>query len=284
MGALNNILPLIKWILFNTVCLRNPSRFLSLRTMCIRAVSKFGIYERQQIKMLDKFVSPGSTAIDIGANCGVYTFKLSQLVGEKGRVLAFEPSASIFSALKQNASGSTNIFCHQIGLSSEAKEGVTLWIPLLFGKIPDPALAGIDAPSIAYASFMNRWAFGLFHSQPTAMPVKKEIIATQPLDAFIDQINNLSFIKIDVEGHEVEVLKGATQILAQKRPVVQFESFFLSEKEKADWFLKFALGLNYDIYILSKEDAFELFTSESLIRSSSRNYYLVPKELATLCV
>ena len=80
---MRNLLPLIKWILFNTVCLRKPDVFLSIRAFGIRTFAALGLSERKHIQFLEQIVRPGSTAIDVGANCGVYAVALSQRVGKE---------------------------------------------------------------------------------------------------------------------------------------------------------------------------------------------------------
>jgi len=247
---------------------------MAIRAFGIRVVSRLGIYERQQFKFVQQFALPGSTAIDVGANCGAYTMLLSRLVGRGGRVLAFEPISGVFSSLKKNAAKKRNIFCYQMGLSSTESTGITLWIPLLFGKIPDPALAGIGKPTVDHSSTMSRWAFGV--SSGGAVPMQKEIINTRPLDAFIDDMDNVSFIKVDVEGHETEFFKGARRVLSLKRPVVQFET--LDMDKHGDWFRNFAKEVDYEVYLLTAQDTFERATPENLTRSTSANYYLMPKE------
>src|SRR5258708_7971881 len=57
----------------------------------------------QEFQQLDEYVSPGDWAIDIGANVGHYTAKLSKLVGPNGRVLALEPVPKTFELLAHNA-------------------------------------------------------------------------------------------------------------------------------------------------------------------------------------
>src|SRR5262245_51422994 len=59
--------------------------------------------EEQEFRMLESMVSPGDWVIDVGANVGHYTAKLSRLVGASGRVIAFEPVPRTFELLTANA-------------------------------------------------------------------------------------------------------------------------------------------------------------------------------------
>ena len=102
---MRNLLPLIKWILFNTVCLRKPGVFLSIRAFGIRAFAALGLSEHKHIQFLEKIVRPGSTAIDVVANCGVYAVALSQRVGKEINDAVLADRTHAFPALAREAEG-----------------------------------------------------------------------------------------------------------------------------------------------------------------------------------
>ena len=102
---MRNLLPLIKWILFNTVCLRKPGVFLSIRAFGIRTFAALGLCERKHIQFLEQIVRPGSTAIDVVANCGVYAVALSQRVGKEINDAVLADRTHAFPALTREAEG-----------------------------------------------------------------------------------------------------------------------------------------------------------------------------------
>ncbi len=168
-----------------------------------------------ELRMLPRLVSKKDVALDIGANAGFYAFRMSKIFS---KVYAFEINDELTGDLQSYNPG--NITMMPVGLSSEAGEA-TLHIPVLNG-LPLTGWA-----SLAPGNYPE--ATGEF-----TKPVK---IAT--LDSF--QIPDVSFIKIDVEGHELHVLEGAKQTLATHRPTVLIEI----KDENRGAALQFFSDLNY---------------------------------------
>jgi len=156
-------------------------------------------YERELI-YLYKLLAPGSTFIDVGANMGIYTLVASRLVGEAGRVIAFEPSAQSFPLLRKNIAlnGLTNVLALPEALSHEI--GRTR---LYHG--PDPV--------------SNSLGRGL------SWDGDAEEVATETLDNVLHRTSlmRVDAIKIDVEGAEELVLRGALKTLTRVRPIIVFE-------------------------------------------------------------
>ena len=144
---------------------------------------------------LAEWVKAGDTVLDIGANVGHYTCKLSELTGADGRVFAFEPVPDTFAALASNVRGlpqrNVTLFNAAVGDSSE--------------------LVGFHVPTQAGGSY-------LAHVDPTAK-LKCFVLAVDALDL----PGRVSFIKIDAEGHEPNVLAGLVNLLKRDRPVVLLE-------------------------------------------------------------
>jgi FkbM family methyltransferase len=137
-------------------------------------------------------------AVDVGANSGVFSYALSRLYEH---VYAFEANDTITEELVWYANRKVTVFhtalssaVGQATLHVPTKAGVALtgWGSLSEDRMPD----GIDAV------------------------VHKEV-QVNTLDAF--ELQNVTFVKIDVEGHEAEVLAGAAQTLNQWRPVILVE-------------------------------------------------------------
>jgi FkbM family methyltransferase len=177
-----------------TVCPLLPARWqLGFR---YRLAAADGLLEAE-LRMLPRLVSKKDVALDIGANVGFYAYRMSQIFS---KVYAFEINEEVTGDLRNYNPG--NITIMPVGLSAQAGEA-TLYIPVLN-----------DLPLIGWASL----APGNY-PQATGELTKTVKIAT--LDSF--GLSNVSFVKIDVEGHELHVLEGAKQTLRTNRPMVLIE-------------------------------------------------------------
>jgi FkbM family methyltransferase len=134
------------------------------------------------------------TALDIGANHGVYSYFM---VRHFDRVVAFEPQPACVQTLRSWAKGRVEI--RQVALSDREGYG-QLAIPVKAG-VPLTGYARLDAP------------VGDTSSQ---LPVSVERLDDQGID-------NVRFVKIDVEGHELEVLRGGDVLLRRDHPILLVE-------------------------------------------------------------
>ncbi len=153
-----------------------------------------------ELPVLPKFVHPGDSVIDIGANFGIYTVALAGLVGPAGRVLAVEASSRAFGVLQHNVTlnGLKNVDLIQAAASDQEGQ-VTFFIA------DDLSRSSLAAGSGARES-----------------GIKEEVRAVR-LDS-LSVPRPVRFIKIDVEGAEPLALRGAEGILRADRPIIQFES------------------------------------------------------------
>lgn len=142
--------------------------------------------------LFEKYVLPGSTVIDVGAHIGTHAIKLGQLVGPKGHVIAFEPQRKMFDELRCNLglNGVENVTPLQVGLGDT------------FGELE------MDAPNP-----LNEGGVGPGEGGNRA-PLR-------PLDSYA--LENVSVLKIDVEGFEDHVIEGARNTIAEHKPVIFVE-------------------------------------------------------------
>jgi FkbM family methyltransferase len=150
-----------------------------------------------ELGILDRLGPSRGTAVDAGANEGLYTYRLANLYD---RVQAFEINPNLAAKLERMAS--TNVTVHAVGLSSHEGAGV-LRIPIYRGRP------------------LNGWASLEAGNCPVAERYEEVAVAVRPLDAF--GLSDVSFVKADVEGHELELLAGARETLARNRPVILME-------------------------------------------------------------
>jgi FkbM family methyltransferase len=157
-----------------------------------------GSFEAAETDELCRHARPGTTAVDAGANVGLITIPLAHAVGERGRVLAFEPAGSTAHRLRENVRRNelANVTVVEAALGRTAGEGR---LEL--------------APDAAYNTLATA-------GTEATVPVR---IVT--LDAVWQGEGrpDLSVLKIDVEGSELDVLNGATAVLRSCRPTVMVE-------------------------------------------------------------
>jgi FkbM family methyltransferase len=149
-----------------------------------------------------EFCQPGDDFVDVGANIGV-TAVLAARVVDPGRVVAVEPVPSTFSYLQHNiaSSGLAHVTCRQLAVASTPGE-VSL----------------VSRPGFGFAAYVGHAAglAGYADHPASALPLD-QLVADEGLE-------HLRFVKIDVEGYELEVLRGATAVLHRCQPVVFLES------------------------------------------------------------
>lgn len=136
-------------------------------------------------------VTPGATVFDVGANLGAYTLLFAQWVGPAGKVVAFEPAPAAATGLRR-----------LVGLN-EVRDRV---------EIVEAAVSG----AVGTASFASDGSSGA-NALVAAAPGGRGVISvpTTSLDAFCDAHRlRPDVIKIDVEGEELEVLRGARRTLS----------------------------------------------------------------------
>lgn len=143
--------------------------------------------------ILTQIAGEGKLAIDIGANFGIYTFALSKICS---RVVTFEPLPACAETIK--AYNAPNVEVHNVGLSS-SKGHLTLFTPIVNGT-----------PYTAWSSF----------SEYPGEHERREVPVHTVDDYGFEEV---AFVKIDVEGHELEVLKGAAATIRRDRPVLLIE-------------------------------------------------------------
>jgi FkbM family methyltransferase len=148
-------------------------------------------WEPHIIEEFKKYVVPGTTALDVGAHIGSLTVPLARLVGPKGRVYAFEPQMKVFRELFYNL---------RLNDLDNA-------VPLRYAASSEPGIIEMD-PIRAHD---GRVAIGRGGDRAEA----------RTIDSF--GFSDVSLIKIDVEGHEASVLKGAEKTIMTHHPVIFIE-------------------------------------------------------------
>lgn len=166
-----------------------------------RQISK-GLFDSDEAEygILDKLVSPGDWCLDIGANVGFYTKRMSDIVGPSGRVIAFEPIPEAFYLLTANVQCFTHDNVTLINAAASDCFGIaSMTVPDSDNGLPNYYEASINGngPGIP--------------------------IITMPVDS-IGIITRVSLVKIDAEGHEAQVLAGMAQLILRDKPTLIVET------------------------------------------------------------
>ena len=166
-----------------------------------RSLELYGEYSPFEVDFYAYVLRPGDGVIDAGANIGALTLAFSRLVGESGSVLAFEPQRLMYYVLCANLAinGIENVAAAQVALGAAP------------GFILVPVLRPRDHLNFG----------GLTIGGEHGEPARVRTIDSMPL-------RSLRLIKIDVEGAELEVVKGADQTIRRLRP------FLLVENDRSD--------------------------------------------------
>jgi len=165
------------------------------------------IYERQTKAALRKLVPPASLVLDIGANIGAHTLHLAQLVGPNGRVIAFEPTDFAFRKLQRN-----------LDLNPSLASRVEAFHCFL------TASDGASAPRAIYSSWPLAVEAGL-HAKHLGREMQTESAQARSLDSILGECadRKVQLVKLDVDGFECDVLRGATSLLREARPIFVME-------------------------------------------------------------
>ncbi|MDC0142025.1 FkbM family methyltransferase [bacterium] len=185
-----------------------------------KAIEKYGEFSEHEIKLFDYLCHSGDIIIDIGANIGTHTLAFSRIVGDNGKVYAYEPQKIIFYTLCANVAinSITNIECKHQAVGNDTG----------YIKIPD-------------FNYNLEGNYGGISVDKFTMGIKVEIIK---LDSLIE-LQKINFIKIDVEGMEYDVINGAKEVIKKFKPIIYVENDRLDKSKKL---IKLIKSLNYRIF------------------------------------
>ena len=169
--------------------------------------SIFTQHQKAQINQMSRYIEPGSCVIDIGANVGFFTRGFARAAGKDGVILAFEPQTVPRSILT---------------VASFFKRNQNIQIlPFALGETS--GMLTLNIPFKAKGSVGINLAHG---GDPEEMAerftLKSETVPLARLDDVLTRydLGPISMIKIDVEGAELNVLRGAAQTLRTHKPVI----------------------------------------------------------------
>jgi FkbM family methyltransferase len=177
----------------------------SMRDYIGKSLYLYGVWEIHETRFMQQVLRPGDTFIDVGANVGYHTLIASRLVGDQGTVLSLEPAEATRAMLLRNLAinGTANVVVEAAAVTDF--EGV---ITLFEPKSKDLHVLSSTIPSAQLSD------------------ARTEVTATT-LDSCVTQhrLADPTMVKVDVEGAELAVFRGADRMLASDTaPVLMFES------------------------------------------------------------
>jgi FkbM family methyltransferase len=206
--ALTRMLRLQAYYGGKTFTVQRQGIWWALNPDCLiqRSLYYLSVFEVQETQWLKPRVRPDWVFFDVGANFGYYSMIVSAVSQARARVYAFEPLTSNFHLLARNKSLNAfdRIHALKVALSDQTGEVDFLVPPLScsgVGRI-------VDGPVDDSNGYVDK-------------------VQTTTLDAFVAQrdVQRLDFLKIDVEGAELRVLRGASASLRRFRPTIMIEFF-----------------------------------------------------------
>lgn len=165
-------------------------------------LSLHGIYEEFETELIKREIKKGDVVFDIGANIGYYTLIFAKLVGENGKVFAFEPDPTNFSLLKKNVeiNGYKNIILIQKAVSDKSRK------------------------LRLYLCEDNKGDHRIYDSGDGRKSVEIESIKLD--EYFKDSKQKINFIKMDIQGAEWRAVSGMTNLLQQNKSLKIISEFW----------------------------------------------------------
>lgn len=207
----------------------HPTQFVS------KSILLFGVFEPQEAFWFDKTVKPGMTVIDIGANIGQYTLLAAERIGNSGRVISFEPADDNFDILQRNVE--MNGFGDRVQLIKNA--------------------VGSSIGICEFVLATDGGSNSIYQKSTNQSTVKRINVPCVTLDSiFMSQdFDRVDLIKIDAEGADFEVIKGAQKTLKKYHPVlfVEFaERVLIKFGTTPIEMLRFLRQLGYEAHIFTR--------------------------------
>ncbi|WP_205874498.1 FkbM family methyltransferase [Mycobacterium camsae] len=187
------------------VTVRNVGRLLgrSAMTAATEALWRRRLTQDPAMTVADHFTARGATVVDVGASWGLFTYHLARRVGKAGQLYSFEPHPDNAPMLRKLDRARPQVHFSQAAVSDETGTAQLL--------VPEHHHRQVTAQgSLAHG----------FDGQ--GVDVRKIEVPLLRLDDVLENVD-VDFVKIDVEGHEMSVLRGGAKMLRRCRPAILIE-------------------------------------------------------------
>jgi FkbM family methyltransferase len=236
------------------VCADGVMLFNRFDTFVGASLRKYGEWSAAELDVFRQILQPGQVVVEVGANIGAHTVALSRIVGPTGGVLAFEPQRLLFQAL-----------CANLALNSRAN--VAARQEAVGAKVGDMLVPVLppDQPN-NFGALTLGMDYG--HGEP---------VRVITLDSM--QLKACRLIKIDVEGMEVEALRGAVETIRRHRPALYLEN---ERDEHSRALIAMVQSFGYRLFwhapLLFRRDNFAGDQENIFGHIASHNMLCVPRE------
>ncbi|WP_081336083.1 FkbM family methyltransferase [Burkholderia vietnamiensis] len=207
-----------------------------------QSLIKYGEWSEAETFLFSQIVRQGDTVVEVGANIGSHTVMLSQAVGDSGAVFAFEPQRHVFQVLCANLviNHCLNVHANQCAIGDT--DGT------------------IDFPAIDPRNQNNFGATSVY-SKNTGF----ERIPLKRLDSI--DFCRVDFLKADVEGFEINVLRGGLKVIEKYRPILHLEYLNHYTGDESQRYLELLSPLGYRLwyYITPLYNRFNFLNNEKNI-------------------
>jgi FkbM family methyltransferase len=229
-----------------------------------RALFVRGVYDPNLIIVVNALLKKGSVFIDVGANMGYFSLLASQVVGKDGKIFALEPSSRDFARLQDNIK--TNnlqkiIFPLQLAISDK--------VSLVNLSIACEERSGLNT-------------MGSEFSSKGTEKVEVQEVGSTTIDKFMNRkhIDKVNVLKLDIEGSEVDALRGAVNTIEKCRPAIMLGVNPVALNacgSSVDELQKIIKSMNYKIYIIVDDPVFALKEVEDISKIHTKVVFCLPE-------
>tara|TARA_B100000963_G_scaffold360457_1_gene391412 strand:- start:2132 stop:2959 length:828 start_codon:yes stop_codon:yes gene_type:complete len=198
-----------------------------------------GIHSKNILDIISTHIEPNSLLIDIGANIGTISLPIAKLYRSKNVIVhSFEASSTIFEDLNKNIklNNLENIHSYNFAVTS------------FNGKVD---FYEVDENSD------NKGLSSTLENADILNPIKKEVSAIK-IDNFVEQFSErVSVIKMDIQGSELDALKGSISLIQRDRPVIIFEHEDRYHKDPETIkkeLIEVFKSLSYEVYSINSDN------------------------------
>ncbi|MCX7114114.1 MAG: FkbM family methyltransferase [Proteobacteria bacterium] len=230
---------------------------LDLREGIDFSIWLLGSFEPETVRCYKKIVKAGDVVLDIGANIGAHTLPLAQAVGAQGKVIAFEPTDYAYAKLSKNCllnpDLAERIHCLQV-------------------MLVDSEIAGKPTPGL-YSSWPLKEEIGL-HELHQGRLMTTTGADARMLDSVILslKLDRVDFIKLDIDGFECGMMRGASGVLSKWKPtiIMELSPYVLDEQGSSlDELIDLLRKHTYALYDLSAK--------KEISMDSAQLHKMIPK-------
>ena len=160
------------------------------------SLAAYAEFSEGECELFRAWLRPGDTAIDVGANIGCHTVAMSRFVGEAGRVVAFEPQRVPYQML-----------CGNVALN-DLRNVWAYWAPCSWNHRP------VCVPDLPAGEHLNFGGMSLLedHTSP--------VYEVEPIRIDDLGLDDVRLVKVDVEGMELDVLRGGEVTIMRDLPIL----------------------------------------------------------------